>query len=459
MERCCPCSNGPFYSNNVFNKQADDSNFNASTRGHSSNGSSPHLPKQVTINTFTQGLPKVRILAIEDSPTQFQRIRAMLEGDAGSSYELRISTSLESGLEELRAKPFDAILLDLTLPDSSGVETCARVSEEFADTPIVVLTGLDDEEMAISSLKRGAEDYLVKSQINSHLLVRAIRYAIERKRGVLALQKAHDELEYRVEQRTAELREMQDVAARRQEELAHVSRLNTLGEMASGLAHELNQPMMAIIGFADHCLYIMRDGDGDTEKCIPVLQDAANEAKRAGEIIKRMRRLVSKRVSQQSLSDMNQTVSETVQILKPGLNVNVELAFDKDLPKIQIDRIQIQQVIINLARNASQAMDNTESDQRRLTLRTGKSQTGKSHTGKSTNTIFVEVSDTGPGLAPEDLERLFDPFFTRKEDGLGLGLSISRSIVESHGGKLTVSQNGQHGLTFRFELPTQNRPA
>lgn len=410
-------------------------------------GTSPHVPKQVTINTFTQGLPKVRILVIEDSPTQVMSIRSMLAGDSDSSYELRIAHSLHAGLEELKERPFDAILLDLTLPDSEGVETCIKVSEAVAELPIVVLTGTDDEELAILALKNGAEDYLVKSQINSNLLVRALRYSIERKLAVLALKKAHDELEDRVEQRTAELREMQNVAAMRQEELAHASRLNTLGEMASGLAHELNQPLMAIIGFTDHCLYMMRDGETDKDKCMEILGDAANEAKRAGEIIKRMRRMVSKRVSQQSLSDMNQTVSETVRIVRPGLSVDIELDFDDSLPKILIDRIQIQQVIINLAQNAVQAMDGGASDQRRLTLRTG----------KGSGNLYVEVSDTGPGLAPEDLERLFDPFFTRKADGLGLGLSISRTIIESHGGKLTVSRNNHAGLTFRFELPTQTR--
>lgn len=122
------------------------------------------------------------------------------------------------------------------------------------------------------------------------------------------------------------------------------------------------------------------------------------------------------------------------------------LTLDHALPPVLIDRVQVQQVIINLARNAVQAMNSAEIADCQLILLSGKSD--------SDNKVFVEVSDTGPGLPEEDLERLFDPFFSRKSDGLGLGLSISRTLVESHGGKLSVQQNPDTGLTFRFTLPT-----
>lgn len=396
-------------------------------------------------------LAMVRVLVIEDSHAQVRVIQEMLANDRVTEFSVSDASDLASGLTRLGSGTFDAILLDLTLPDSRGIESYNRLSTTAKSIPIVVLTDMDDEDLAIKTLQEGAEDYLVKGDINSQLLSRAIRYSIERKRSMLQLQAANDELESRVEERTRELRQLQAEAVERQEELAHASRLNTLGEMASGLAHELNQPLMAIIGYTDHCVHLLESDQMDAELCTETLRNASKEATRAGQIIKRMRRLVSKREPQREFADLNQTVEETVQLLSPGLELNVRMDFDDSLPKIKIDRVQIQQVVLNLAQNAVQAMDHGDAEKHELTLRTGHDD--------DQEMLFVEVADTGPGLAPEYLERLFDPFFTRTPNGLGLGLSISRSIVESHGGNLTVSQNSRHGLTFRFVLPDKNEPS
>ncbi len=387
----------------------------------------------------------IKVLAIEDSDVHVHLIRGMLASAKGAAFAVEVFHCLSAGLERLVEGRIDVILLDLTLPDSQGVESCRRVASEAPALPIVVLTGVDDEEVSIAALKCGAQDYLVKGQIDSQLLSRSLRYAIERKRGELEVQRARDELEMRVEERTAELRRMQEAARQQQEELAHVSRLNTLGEMASGLAHELNQPLMAIIGFTDTCLQMHRASQFDTDSCALILEDTAAEAKRAGEIIKRLRKLVSRRRAQTSPVDLNDLIRETVPLFGRNSVIEFSLDLDENLPQVMADRIQIQQVLLNLANNAIQAMDSANRVTKRLTIKTGIDSRDESP--------FVEVSDTGPGLPAEDLDRILEPFFTRKPDGLGLGLSISRSIVEAHAGKMTVRHNFEGGLTFRFGLP------
>jgi two-component system sensor histidine kinase TtrS len=286
---------------------------------------------------------------------------------------------------------------------------------------------------------------LVKGQIDGNLLARSLRYAIERKRAELDLKRARDELEQRVEERTAEVRRMEEAARKQQEELAHVARLNTLGEMASGLAHELNQPLTALVGFTYGCLQMLESDQVDLPQVRQYMRDASAEAKRAGEIIKRMRRLVSKRPPQQTTVDINELVRDTILLLGPGLSVQLNVELADQLPRVTADKVQIQQVLLNIARNAVQAMDAVEMADRKLTIKT--------EDVADEQCVAVEVSDTGPGLPPEDLEKLFQPFFTRKSDGLGLGLSISRSIIESHAGQLSVRPNVQGGLTFRFTLP------
>ena len=395
--------------------------------------------------TYAGSYLSMKVLLIEDSETQAHLVRALFDDQDEADCTLHSVGDLHSGIEALAENQYDAVLLDLTLPDSSGVESCKRVHASAPTVPIVVLTGIDDQDLALATLQEGAEDYLVKGDIDSRLLVRAIRYAMERKRISLALKDAHDLLEARVEERTAQLKKMQEEANIRQEELAHAARLNTLGELASGIAHELNQPLMAIIGFADTCLEMVHDGNHDNDMFEDLLQDAGTEARRAAQIIKRMRRLVGRHASDHKLSDVNQTIADTIPLIRPGMGVSIREALQESLPQASIDRIQIQQVILNLASNAVHAMNRMDSEDRKLTIRSGQEETEPM--------IFVEVCDNGPGLEQEDLDRLFEPFFSRKPDGLGLGLSISQSIVESHGGRLVVHRNADRGLTFRFTIP------
>jgi PAS domain S-box-containing protein len=248
-----------------------------------------------------------------------------------------------------------------------------------------------------------------------------------------ALRRANDELELRVSQRTAEL--------------AHVARLATTGEMAAGLAHELNQPLYAVNNFAQGALRRLEAGSLDRESLLVVLQEIAHESQRAAEVIRSLRRYVAKREPQRAAADVNELVRGVVRLLAAEAErrqcaVGTRLA--DGLPAVLCDTIQIKQVLVNLILNGMEAMRDSPPGERTICVRSEPVDQGR---------VRLSVCDRGVGLPPGDAERIFAAFFTTKEDGIGLGLTISRTIVESHGGQLKVRPNADRSVTFEFELP------
>lgn len=229
-------------------------------------------------------------------------------------------------------------------------------------------------------------------------------------------------------------------------ELAHASRVNTMGEMASGLAHELNQPLAAIANYSRGCLRRIRSGSGAVNELTQALEQVCNQADRAADIISSLRRFVNKEDSPPRPQNLYAIVREAMLIAGPEIKlhmVDISLKLAPGLPQVLGHAIQIEQVILNLVRNAVEAMDEVPPEQRYLELRTF----------TEADRAVVEVRDTGPGLSRETLARIFDPFFTTKSAGMGMGLPICRSIVEAHGGTLVTLPNADGGgLTFRFTL-------
>jgi two-component system sensor kinase FixL len=249
----------------------------------------------------------------------------------------------------------------------------------------------------------------------------------------------------------------QDISERRQADermraheaqLAHVLRVSSLGEMATGLAHELNQPLASIVGYAKGCARRLRTGKAAPESFLDVMEQIAGEALRAGEIIRRLRTLVRKEEPLRESVEPNELVRGVARLLEPEarrLGVRIELRLALELPKLEVDRIQIEQVVMNLARNGFDAMSETPESARVLTVHT-------SRAGDAS--VQISVSDRGKGLNGADLQRIFEPFFTTKASGLGMGLSISRSIAEAHAGRLSASSNNDDcGATFTLVLP------
>ncbi|HEX2478412.1 MAG TPA: PAS domain S-box protein [Geminicoccaceae bacterium] len=232
-----------------------------------------------------------------------------------------------------------------------------------------------------------------------------------------------------------------------QAELFRVSRLSIMGEMASGLAHELNQPLTAIMNYVQACRRLLERDDGASPERVRDLMDkAVSQASRGGQIINRLRRFMAAGETERAREDVNRVVEEAsalalVGARDKGIAVHAELA--SGLPDVLIDKIQIHQVIINLIRNSIDALAETDG-QRTIVLQTRRADPDE---------VEVTVADTGPGLANAVKSRLFQPFVTTKADGMGIGLSICRTIVDGHGGRIWASDHRGGGTAFHFTLP------
>jgi two-component system sensor kinase FixL len=230
-----------------------------------------------------------------------------------------------------------------------------------------------------------------------------------------------------------------------QSELVHISRLTAMGEMASTLAHELNQPLSAISNYMKGSRRLLEKSSESTAALLrDAMEKASEQALRAGQIIKRLRDFVSRGETERRVENARKLVEEASALALVGARnqgVRVKFDFDPAADLVLADRVQIQQVLLNLMRNAVEAMETSK--RRELTIATGKD---------SDDTVAISVADTGCGIAPEASSQLFQPFFTTKRQGMGVGLSISRTIVEAHGGKLEALPNPGGGTIFRLTL-------
>jgi PAS domain S-box-containing protein len=248
--------------------------------------------------------------------------------------------------------------------------------------------------------------------------------------------------------RTAEaLRASEEQLQRTRAELARVSRVTTLGELTAAISHEVNQPIAATVANAQAALRWLECRPPDLDEGRQALARIVKDANRASAVINRIRALVRKSPPSKYRVAINDAISEVIELTRGEAAKNrvvVRTRLAESLPLIEGDRVQLQQVILNLIINAVEAMSETSEASRELLIETGRAEP---------DGVLVAVSDSGPGLTPEALERLFESFYTTKENGLGLGLSICRSIVESHGGRLWASANLPHGAILEFTVP------
>jgi C4-dicarboxylate-specific signal transduction histidine kinase len=241
-------------------------------------------------------------------------------------------------------------------------------------------------------------------------------------------------------------REAQQALRMTQAELARVSRLTMMGELAASIAHEVNQPLTAVTNNGSACLRLLANRSLEPEVLRRALEEIVADGTRASAVIARIRGFIKKAPVEKTMLDVNEVIQEVLALAGHELHKNqvlVECQLEKTLQLVRADRIQLQQVLLNLIMNGIEAMTGANNQPRVLAVKSGVDESGD---------VLVAVRDSGPGLGSEG-DRLFTPFFTTKANGMGMGLPISRSLIESHGGRLWATTNSPHGAVFSFTLP------
>ncbi len=401
----------------------------------------------------------VKVLLVEDGAIDRLLIeRILAECQHPVEFAADSAGSLSAAAECLDNGEYDVILLDLMLPDSDGLDTVRKIKEINSHVPIVVLTGLDDDQTGLSAIKIGAMDYLVKGQVLDKILVRTIQYAIERNLMQQALQEAHDKLEIQVEERTRKLSQAnellkKEVVERKKTEEKIIKAMKIKSQFVSTVSHELRTPLAAL---KEGIRLVVQEKTGqlnDEQK------EFLNLAKRN---VDRLARLINNVMDFQKLeadrmnfdfceNDINEVVKDAYDTMAPAaksIGLDLQLKLEDNLPKVKIDRDRITQVITNMVNNAIKF---TEKGGITLTTR------------RRENVIQVSVSDTGCGIRKEDLPRVFHEFEQlgqggdRQTGGAGLGLAISKTIIEQHRGKICAESEYAEGATFHFVLPIKER--
>jgi two-component system cell cycle sensor histidine kinase/response regulator CckA len=493
-------------------------------------------------------LEGIRALLVEDNPGDARMFFELVRETGAGYLKLEHVDRLDKALSRLSAEHFDVVLLDLSLPDEQGLTTLLRTHAHAPKVPIVILTGLDDEAVAVRAVRAGAQDYLVKGRVDGDLLVRSMRYATERWRAVEALERREEHyrsliehsldlisilnvdgtiryvspshervlgypsddlvgqnvfgfvhpddvagvkesftrqdgaasLECRFRHKDGSWRMLEsfgrnlshvpgvsglvvnsrDVTDRKrlEEQLHHSQRLEAVGRLAGGVAHDFNNLLMIITGYSQMLLDGMHAGDPARAE----LEQVVKAAERATDLTRQLLAFSRRQVVRPVILNLNLLVHDMDRMLRRVIGEDIQLnaSFAPDLKTVRADPGQLEQVVLNIAVNARDAMPNGG----KLTLETANllvtDELTRAHPAqKLGHYATLSMRDTGFGMDAGVLSRLFEPFFTTKENGTGLGLSTSYGIIKQSGGDIWVDSKPGQGTTFRIYLPVAEEPA
>jgi signal transduction histidine kinase len=421
----------------------------------------------------------IHILLIEDNDEQVVFLGKLLAESETGEFELHVAGDLEKGLDRLKDGGIQLILLDLSLPDSDGLETFLRVIEAEPDLPLVVLSGLNDVALAIEIVQLGAQDYLVKGHVDNHLLVRSLQYAIERKRIQIQIKKANDQLEFRVRERTDALLQMnaklqQEIAVRRaaedaltesnrqlasamevmratQREMIQRERMNALGRMANGIAHDFNNGLAPIVGFSE-LLLNKPDLLSEPEKVRTYLQMIHAAAQSTSQVASRLREFYRHRDETEAFApiSINNLVREVISLTQPrwkdqALGAGIQINFRTELgeaPDVPANESELREMLVNLVFNAIEAIPKRGT----ITIRTE----------VRADRLVLTVSDDGVGMTDEVKTRCMEPFFTTKhEQNTGFGLGMVYGIVRRHEAEIEIKSELGRGSDIVISLPLE----
>jgi signal transduction histidine kinase len=359
----------------------------------------------------------INILLVEDNPGDRRLIREMLAEASNVTFDVQYADRLEAATEYLGHNGVEVILLDLGLPDSQGLATLKKIYAHVSRTPIVVLTGLNDETVGLQAVNEGAQDYLIKGQVDTDLLKRTIRYAIERKQ---------------TEERERQL----------QLQLNLSSRLASLGLMLEGIVHEINNPLASIVGFAQMLMY--EDIPENIREDVRTISDNAH---RVADIMNNLTTFARQQKLARTYVNVNDIIGDTLKTRANALEfskISVITQLEPTLPSTMADATLLQQAFLNLVINAETEMKLAHSKGSLLIK-----------TALIADTIQVSFTDNGPGILEANLVHLFDPFFSTREvgQGRGLGLSVCYGIITAHKGHIHVKSQLGKGSVFTVELP------
>ena len=265
-----------------------------------------------------------------------------------------------------------------------------------------------------------------------------------KKKSEEALKETRDQLEARVSERTAALMKTQS-------ELTHLSRVLSMGELTASIAHEIKQPLTAVVSHGDACLEWLSADPPNLDRARHTVERIVQEGTRAGAVLSRIRALFKKGSPLKSWVDTNELIQDLIVLLRDEAlrrRISIHTDLGPDLPRVEVDRVQLQQVVLNLVMNGMDAIDSAGNAEKVLFIKSRK---------ESEAEISIQIEDTGVGLMADSAEKIFDPFFTTKAQGIGMGLSISRSIVESHEGRLWATPRPGGGTIFQFTVPVRSQ--